>query len=150
MDPTAVSMTALIALISSSALVVYHVTFRPRVEALGALMPVEALGGVLLAGILFPLVNATLEELVFRGILFDSLESEWGWKVALATTSIVFGYGHMTGYPPGWLGAVLAGIYGGILGLMRLWVGGLALPILAHVAADATIYGILVYEGALE
>jgi len=149
MDRLTTATTAVIAVISSSALILYHALIRPDVTSLGDRMHVAALGGVVFAGIMFPLLNAPLEELVFRGILFDAIESEWGWRVALAITVLLFGYGHMSGYPPGWLGAILAGLYGGVLGLLRVWVGGLALPILAHIAADATIYGILVHEGAV-
>jgi hypothetical protein len=36
-----------------------------------------------------------------------------------------------------------------MLGWLRVRTGGLTLPILAHIAADATIYGILVYAGAV-
>jgi membrane protease YdiL (CAAX protease family) len=39
---------------------------------------------------------------------------------------------------------VLAGLFGFFMGALRLWTGGLALPIVAHMGADATIYGILV------
>jgi membrane protease YdiL (CAAX protease family) len=136
-------------ILSSAALILFHTLFRPDVSALMAALPVTALGGVVLAGILFPLLNASMEELVFRGALFDAIEAEWGWQVAVGVTAVIFGVGHMSGYPPGWLGAILAGLYGLTLGLLRVWVGGLALPIIAHIAADATIYGILVYEGAV-
>jgi membrane protease YdiL (CAAX protease family) len=141
--------TAAIVALSCSALVLYQALFQPDVTPLGALMPVELLGGIFLAGISFPLLNATLEELVFRGVLFDAVESEWGWPMAVGVTALLFGIGHLGGYPPGPSGAVLAGIYGGVLGLLRVWVGGLALPVVAHVAADATIFGILVHAGTL-
>jgi membrane protease YdiL (CAAX protease family) len=148
-DRNPVTATAAIIVLSSSALVFYQLTFRPDLTALGALMPLDLLGGVMFAGIFFPLLNATLEELVFRGVLFDAVEAEWGWPVALVVTAIIFGVAHVSGYPPGPVGAVLAGLYGSVLGLLRVWVGGLALPIVAHVAADATIFGILVHADAL-
>ncbi len=148
-DRGAVATTTAIIFVSCGALVLYQTLFQPDVSILGPLMPVELLGGIVLAGILFPLLNATLEELVFRGVLFDAVEAEWGGPVAVGATAAVFGIAHLTGYPPGPLGAVLAGVYGAALGLLRVWVGGLALPIAAHITADATIYGILVHFGAL-
>jgi membrane protease YdiL (CAAX protease family) len=147
--PLACAATAGVVALSSAALVLYHALARPDVTALGAALPVRALGGVALAGAVFAVLNATLEELVFRGVLFDALESQWGWQAAVGLTAVLFGLGHVGGYPPGWPGACLAGLYGAVLGLLRVWVGGLFLPILAHIAADATIYGILVYGGAV-
>lgn len=58
-------------------------------------------------------------------------------------TAFVFGIGHWQGYPPGVIGAVLAGYYGLALGLMRWWSGGLALDFACHVTADATIFVIV-------
>jgi uncharacterized protein len=53
----------------------------------------------------------------------------------------------MHGYPPGPLGAVLATIFAVCLGWLRVFSRGLALPIFAHIAADATIYIILARNG---
>ena len=118
-------------------------------SALGAALPVGALGGVAAAGIIFAVLNATLEEMVFRGVLFDAFSARWGLPAAVGGTAVLFGLAHLNGYPPGAVGACLAGVYGVALGLLRARVGGLALPVLAHVAADATIYGILVRAGAV-
>ena len=135
--------------VSSVSLVAYQIVAQPELSAVAAALPVRALGGILVAGIVFPLVNATLEEMVFRGVLFDAVESEWGWRAAVGGTALLFGLGHMHGYPPGWTGACLAGVYGIMLGLLRAQTGGLLLPIIVHIAADATIYGILVNAGAI-
>ena len=68
--------------------------------------------------------------------------------VALGGTTVLFGLGHLHGYPPGPLGAVLAGLFGLALGLLRLRTGGLGLAIAVHVSADATIFGLLWSSGA--
>jgi len=78
-----------------------------------------------------------------RGILFDSLQARWGATITTLVTSLLFGIGHLHGYPPGPFGACLAALFGLALGLLRLRTGGLALPITAHIAADATVYWIL-------
>jgi hypothetical protein len=44
---------------------------------------------------------------------------------------------------------VLAGIYGLCLGWLRVFSGGLGLPVIAHIAADATIFTIIGRAGAL-
>jgi membrane protease YdiL (CAAX protease family) len=55
----------------------------------------------------------------------------------------------MRGYPSGALGALLAGIYGVCLGWLRVFSGGLGLPVLAHIAADATIFTMVANSGVL-
>ncbi len=142
--------TAVISLIACGALVAFQLFAVPELTGLGRMLsPVVAFGGVLWAGVAFSLGNALLEELAFRGIFFDAAESQWGVGFAIFGTAILFGYGHMGGYPPGPLGAVLAGIYGVALGWLRYVSKGLGLPLLSHVAADATIFTILVRAGAL-
>ncbi len=103
---------------------------------------------LLFAGICFSAANATLEELIFRGLLWEAAAAEWNVGIALAATTILFGVGHLHGYPPGPLGAALAGIFGLALGLLRWWTGGLGLAIAVHVCADATIFGVLSWSGA--
>ncbi|MDB6153237.1 MAG: family intrarane metalloprotease [Chthoniobacteraceae bacterium] len=114
-----------------------------------SLFPVHALGGIIYTGIVFSLLNAIFEELVFRGVLYDALESQWGAWGAVVATAAMFGYGHLRGYPPGLPGVVLAGIYGLALGWLRVRTGGLGLPIAAHIAADATIFVIVASTGPL-
>jgi membrane protease YdiL (CAAX protease family) len=134
--------------VSVAALIVFHFTARPDVDALRAAIPINALGGVITAGIVFCVLNATLEELVFRGVLFDALESKWGSWFTVAATSLLFGVAHAHGYPSGIIGVCMASLFGLVMGLLRLRTGGLVLPIAAHIVADATIYSILFYSGS--
>ncbi len=145
------SITTTIAVMALTVLtlVLFHTTVEPDVSGYRAVIPFNALGGVIMAGVVFTIVNATLEELVFRGVLFDALQSQWGARVTLATTALLFGLGHLRGYPSGLTGACLATLFGFAMGGLRLWTGGLVLPIVAHMAADATIYVILVRSGAI-
>lgn len=144
-----VAVTIVVMVLTVLALVLFHMTAKPDVSGYRAAIPFDALGGVVMAGVVFTIVNATLEELVFRGVLFDALQSQWGMWVTLAATALLFGLGHLRGYPSGVVGACLAALFGFAMGVLRLWTGGLALPIVAHMAADATIYGILAHSGAV-
>ena len=144
----AVVATVAAATLTVLTLVLFHAVARPDVGGYRGVIPIDALGGTLAAGVIFTVVNATLEEFVFRGVLFDALRSQWGVWVTLIGTALLFGLGHLHGYPPGVIGACLAVLFGFGMGVLRLWSGGLALPIVAHMAADATIYGILVRAGA--
>ncbi len=136
--------TTIIAVGSSVVLMAFHSFQRPSVDAYGSIFPVFLLGGIVSTGVLFSIFNALFEEMIFRGVLFDAVESEWSGWVAVVVTACLFGYGHMHGYPPGPIGAGLAGFYGICLGWLRLYSQGIGLPVVAHIAADATIFTILV------
>jgi len=144
-----IAVTIAVMALTVLALVLFHATAQPDVGGFRAAIPFDALGGVITAGVVFTILNATLEELVFRGVLFDALRSQWGAWVTLAATALLFGLGHLRGYPSGVVGACLAALFGFAMGVLRLWTGGVALPIVAHMAADATIYCILVHSGAV-
>lgn len=141
--PTVMAML-IIVVGSCSVLVAFQLFKHPDLRAYRDLLPIATLGGGVMGCLLFSILNALLEELIFRGVLFDAVESQWGVWVAVAATAGLFGYGHMRGYPPGPLGALLAGIYGLCLGWLRVFSGGLGLPVIAHIAADATIFAIVV------
>jgi membrane protease YdiL (CAAX protease family) len=142
--------TLIIAGVSCTALVIFHLLAKPDLQFYRGLLPAAVLRHILFAGFFFSVGNALLEELVFRGILFDALEAEWGKLVSVLGTSALFGYGHLHGYPPGPLGAVLAGIYALALGSLRIFTSGLGFPVIAHIAADATIFTLLVRSGAFQ
>jgi CAAX protease family protein len=124
-----------LSVLTAGVLLTYQALLRPDVEPLAAGLPVAAFGSVLLAGLCF-------------SVLYDAVAAEWGATAAVGVTAVCFGLGHVSGYPPGPLGAVLAGLYGIALGLLRRRSGGLGLPVASHVCADATIFGILVSAGA--
>jgi len=53
------------------------------------------------------------------------------------------GLAHIHGFPRGWLGVALATVYGLMTRVLRMRSRGLVAPLVAHVAADATIFGTL-------
>ncbi|MEU6298728.1 CPBP family intramembrane glutamic endopeptidase [Streptomyces erythrochromogenes] len=97
-----------------------------------------------LLGILaFSLVNSFCEEAVFRGIFQTELTPLIGALPAITVQAVSFGLLHITGFPSGVVGALLAGVYGLLLGFVRERSQGMAAPYVAHVCADMTI-GLLV------
>jgi uncharacterized protein len=95
-------------------------------------------------GATFALVNAGAEEAAFRGILMDALMGAVGVAGAVVIQAVAFGLVHYPhGLPNGTWGAVLSGIYGLLLGLLRLRAGGMLAPWIAHVGADVTIFVLL-------
>ncbi len=135
---------ALLALTTTGVLAGFQALIQPDTNELAAKLPTAWFGSVLLAGVGFSVVNAVLEEVIFRGILWNLVSDEWNQAVALGVTAAIFGVGHLHGYRPGPIGALMAGLYGIALGLLRWWTGGLGLAIACHIAADATIFCILV------
>jgi membrane protease YdiL (CAAX protease family) len=144
-----IGAAVLIAVVSCVVLVGFRKVMHPDMRPYMHAIPVQALGGVVTAGICFSGLNALMEELVFRSVFFKSIDSQWGSWPAVCGTAALFGYGHLHGYPPGAVGAILAGIYGFALGWLRMFSGGIGLPLAAHIAADATIYSILAQSRAL-
>ncbi len=98
---------------------------------------------LVVAGVGFSLVNAAVEEAVFRGVLQTALERVGGPVFAIVVQAVAFGLLHVVGVPTGVVGAVMAGGWGVLLGVMRWRTRGLLAPYVAHVAADLTIVWML-------
>jgi membrane protease YdiL (CAAX protease family) len=132
-----------LSLVTTFILIVYQFAVRPPASHLSETIPRTVFGNILVAWIGFGVINATLEEVAYRGILFGAAAEAWNVSIALAITTVLFAIGHLGGYPPGMKGVLLAGFCGFALGYLRLWTGGLGLPILCHICADATVFVIL-------
>ena len=59
------------------ALAGFQALVRPDVADLAAGLPVAAFGSLLVAGVCFSTINAVLEELIFRGVLWEATAAEW-------------------------------------------------------------------------
>ena len=116
---------------------------EPDHSKLTAQLPTWVLEHLVVTGVCFSVGNALLEELIFRGVLYGALESDRGTLVAVVGTAVLFGWCHVHGYPSGSVGAILAGIFGLALGLLRWRCGGLGLPVVCHICADAAIFVIV-------
>jgi membrane protease YdiL (CAAX protease family) len=146
---TSTATLALIAVVITVLFLIPQAWFPGEFEQV---LPFPTVFGVLISGALFALINATVQELVFRGVLFDSLESIWGRWGAILVSAFVFGITHLRVMKSGILGvgfASLAMDFGVALGFLRAWSGGLALPIAVHVAADATIVYRAIHVGTV-
>ncbi len=99
---------------------------------------------LVLAGLGFAAANALGEELMWRGLVARAMESS-GVRIdlALLLQALSFGLVHIHGFPRGWIGVLLAAIYGLMMGVLRRTSGGLLVPWVAHVCADLVIFGVL-------
>lgn len=94
-------------------------------------------------------VAAFGEEMVFRGYFLNRIADLFknrymGWTVGLIVSSIVFGLGHLY---QGISGAILAGFFGMVFGLVYLVSGrNLWVPILLHGFYDTSAFLILYFS----
>lgn len=142
--------TLLVAGVTPFALTIWLVAFDPDLsDIVGTYGIHEWPLPVLIAGaIVFALANAVLEELLWRGLLQDRLEPLIGAGGAVALQALSFGLQHWHGFPRGPIGALLAGSWAVMLGLLRRRSRGLLAPVVAHVVADAVIATLLLLRYA--
>jgi membrane protease YdiL (CAAX protease family) len=96
------------------------------------------------AGVTVALTIALVEEVAFRGLLLDAAWSAFGQRAALVLQAVVFGLVHSGSVLGGPWGIVLSGLYGYVLGVLRVRTRGMIAPFLAHLLADLVLFGWLV------
>ncbi|GAA2698557.1 CPBP family intramembrane glutamic endopeptidase [Actinoplanes palleronii] len=88
---------------------------------------------------------ATIEELLFRGVLFRIVEERWGSTIALVVSALIFGGLHLINDPTAFWGALAIAIEGGLLaGAAYVATRSLWLPIGIHLGwnfAESGIFG---------
>ena len=131
---------------SSAALVLWFLLARPDLRELTEKIPHVGPARLLLLGVTFSVMNALMEEAIFRGVFQEALTVEWGARLAVGIQGLLFGVIHVRGFPHGLEGMVMASAYGVALRWLRVRSGGLAASCLAHVCADATIFSLLVLQ----
>lgn len=137
---TPIGWIALVGGVTPGALVAWLFWARPDLRDLtGSALLKVPFGWLVIGGALFAVINAALEEVIWRGLLQPALASVWGARVAIGLQALSFGLQHAHGFPRGPTGICLAAAWGVMLGALRQHTQGLVAPILAHVIADATI-----------
>jgi uncharacterized protein len=144
-DRPVLVLTLATVVVSSGALLLWYAANRYEADLgnLGSQIPAWGLLYLVLAGVGFSVGNALLEEVIFRGVLFEALADGYGVATTVCIQGIAFGVVHAHGFPRGVVGVFMASVYGVMLGFLRQRSGGLLAPFVAHVFADATIFGIL-------
>jgi uncharacterized protein len=131
-------------LTSSTALILWFYLSRPDIGDLLVSIPDYPLPLLLLLGIVLLIANAILEELIFRGILWEGIEQlNKNFILVILFQAALFGLCHYRGFPRGNIGMILAGIYGLLLGIIKYYSFGLLLPVITHIFADLTIFLII-------
>jgi membrane protease YdiL (CAAX protease family) len=135
------------AAVTPGALVGWYVLLQPDLgDVLDTYLSIPAPGWALLLGALaFALVNAAVEEAIWRGVFQVELAPLVGPWAAVAAGALSFGLAHAHGFPRGPLGVAMVSVWGAMLGGLRLRSGGLLAPWLAHVVADVVIAAIVLW-----
>jgi uncharacterized protein len=133
-----------IAIASASALLVFSRQSPPHLGTGARFVLGLTPWSLAAAGLAFALVNAFVEEVLFRGAVLHHLGRIMGSLPAVLVQALAFGMLHFNGYPYGVTGVALASVYGLALGALRLRTGGLLAPWIAHVCADSVIFVLIV------
>jgi membrane protease YdiL (CAAX protease family) len=129
---------------SASVLLVFSRLAPPRLGTGASFLVALTPWSLVAVGVAFAVVNAFVEEVLFRGAVLHHLGRVLGNWPAVLVQALAFGILHLNGYPYGLAGVVLASVYGLLLGALRLRSGGLLAPWIAHVCADAVIFVLIV------
>ncbi|MBN1351050.1 CPBP family intramembrane metalloprotease [candidate division KSB1 bacterium] len=139
--------SAFVVVVSTAALALWFEYFSDKIllQQWTNQLPTGNLALIILAGFGFAIVNAIIEEFIWRGALWRSLAPIFSPVAIIILQALSFGAIHFEGIPSGVPGVVLAFIYGLMLGIIRHKSNGLLLPVIAHFFADLCIYGYLVF-----
>lgn len=110
---------------------------------LAAIVPAGYSNAALLAYVIVaPALNALLEEIFWRGVMLQALDSiKSVAKLALVVQAVHFGIAHYRGpFFAGWAGVIGATILGVCMGLARRKTGGMFLPWAVHFLCDLVIF----------
>jgi membrane protease YdiL (CAAX protease family) len=145
MDRKIVRLIIAVSLLSSITLVGWVVLTNADIGRHLSMMPELPVWCYPIAGLGFAILNATMEEAVFRGAVMDALDRALGYgHASVGIQAILFGaYHYLAGFPNGASGLVLTLIYGILLGILRRLSKGMLAPLMAHIAADLTIFAVL-------
>jgi membrane protease YdiL (CAAX protease family) len=134
-------------IVSSVALVIWVQVLSPDLSRYEGNMPHFSLALMLLYGLGFCTFNAALEEITWRGVMMEALDSAFGpGACSVILQAVSFAVAHYrNGFPNGLVGSVMVLAYGLMLGFIRRKSKGILGCWLAHVTADFTIYCLIFY-----
>jgi uncharacterized protein len=135
-------------LVSAAALLVFLQFAPPRDGPATVLLTALEPGPLAAVGVAFAMLNAVIEEVLYRGVILHHLRCAMGVWPAVGLQAIAFGMLHLHSYPYGPVGVGLAAIYGVLLGLVRVHTGGLLACWIAHFCADVVIFAVLAEAAA--
>lgn len=148
-DRTLRALMAAAVLVSSAGLVVWFLLWKPDLTQSLKSVPSWNPWLLVFEGIGFALLNAAMEEAIYRGVLMQALDEALGPGMpSVVLQAAAFGLLHIQGIPGGWVGVFMAMAYGLMLGVIRRRSRGIIAPFVTHVFADLAIFAMLVFPVA--
>lgn len=144
LDRSAWLLIAASIVVSSTALVVWFALARPDYGEVVAMFPRLPTLALFAGVVVFAILNAALEETIYRGVVMGALDASLGpGAMPVLLQAALFGILHIHGFPRGLVGVGLATVYGLMMGVVRRRSGGMLAPWIAHVGTDVAIGSIL-------
>jgi membrane protease YdiL (CAAX protease family) len=112
---------------------------RPRPELLLAALPLSTV---------FSVINAAVEETIFRIAVLQSLVATIAPSEAAIVSGVMFGVPHYFGRPGGLPGVIMAGFLGWMMATATLQTGGIGWAWVMHFVQDVVIITIMIAAAA--
>ena len=134
-------------IVPAAALMAWVHWFSPDLTRYSHITPDFPLWLAIVYGIGSSAFNAALEEITWRGVMLEALDSAFGPGVCpVIIQSVSFAVAHYrNGFPNGILGSAMVFVFGLMLGIIRRKSKGILGCWLAHTLVDAAIYGLVFY-----
>ena len=143
-DRITVLLTAVMTVLTGAGLFGWVFLLKPDLDVFKGMLPPWELPLLVLGGFGFALSNSIVEELMYRGALWDGLSGGMGKTLPVILIQAgLFSLWHFRGFPGGPVGIAMVFVWGIFLGLIRERSHGMIAPVVSHILADLTIFFIL-------
>ena len=144
-DSFSLSLLPVMVIISGIGLISWVALLHPDLSAFFRMIPHVSLPILIILSLLFALLNAFAEEMLFRGFLFDGLSRFIAQpKIVIILQAALFGIWHYKGFPGGIIGSIMVFTWALFLGIMRHRSKCIWYSFIGHVLADLVIFIILI------
>lgn len=136
----------IVLIISVSALFIWANTSSSELEPLRRMIPDSSAIQLVFVALGFALINAFLEEWLFRGVFQETLlKLNLNFSLATFIQATLFAIAHYKlGVPSGSIGFAMTFIYACALTFLVRKTGSLLVPILAHIFTDIAVFYLIV------
>lgn len=141
---TLIIQMILAVVLGSVAMFIYLKANPNSLDRFVGMLPDGSILMIVLMGVLYAGLNASVEELIFRGMVWNGLEKimPGSWLIGFSQAAI-FGLSHYWGLPGGWSGVLMTFVLSLFLGYVRIKSGGILGCILVHFGLNLSQYFML-------